>query len=108
MTKVKDPIDAAVSDRYYYAKRATLKEVRALYPGCVLEAYFIDSEEPERVLVLSRPDAHADHWDINVIYESAWHSKKRQHVNTPRMLNTDKWTLLGETPFPMPANGLAK
>lgn len=92
-----------VSAAYANAKRATVKMARALYPGCVIEAYFSDSETPERCLVVERPDAHAGIYDVKVLQESSWHSKKRDYTNTPRCLNTDKWILLGEAPFPSPA-----
>lgn len=101
MKKLQDPRNEPdVSEVYQKAKRATVKMARALYPGCVIEAYFSDSETPERCLVVGRPDAHAGIYDIKVLKESSWNSKARNHTNTPRYLNTDKWILLGEAPFP--------
>lgn len=86
-----------MSTIYDNAKPVTLKAVRALYPGCRLEAYFEDTETPINYIVIERPDAHATHWDIQVIPEDAWKNPKAPRTRMRfYALNTDRWTLLGE------------
>lgn len=79
---------------YDNAKPVTLKAVRNLYPGCLLETYFNDTETPFRYIVVERPDPHASHWDIRVIPEDAWLNPKAKKAKIDT-LNTDRWTLLG-------------
>lgn len=83
-----------MSKIYDDAKPVTLKAVRALFPGCLLEAYFDDDETPEKYVVIERPDAHASHWDIKVIRADAWKNPRAKKTKVDD-LNTDRWTLLG-------------
>jgi hypothetical protein len=88
-----------MSKLYDNAKTVTLKAVRALYPGCRIEAYFVDEETPTNYIVVERPDAHASVWDVKVVPEEAWKNPKaRREYAHPSSLNTDRWTLLGEAP----------
>lgn len=80
---------------YDNTKPVTVKAARALYPGCLLEAYFNDCAEPIKYIVVERPDAHAGVWDIKVIPEEAWLNTKRGRHLKVNTLNTDRWTLIG-------------
>lgn len=84
-----------MSKIYDNAKPVTLEAVRDLYPGCLIEAYFDDSEKPVNYIVVERPDPHASHWDIKVIREDAWLHALRRESFKVRNLNTDRWTKLG-------------
>jgi hypothetical protein len=84
-----------MSKIYNDAKTVTLKAVRSLYPGCLIEAYFDDRETPFNYIVIEKPDAHATRWDIKVIPADVWKNPKPRFARAST-LNTDRWTLIGE------------
>lgn len=85
-----------MSKLYDNAKRATLKEVRSLKIGDIIECYYIDSNIPQKEMVVQATysSKEGDYTDITTIPEYA--IGKRYYART---LNTDKFKLIRRASF---------
>lgn len=79
------------SNLYKNAKRATVKEARALRIGDIIECYYMDSEQPVYELVLSTTwnNREGDMYDIRTMHLDGMGQRR----STPCLeaLNTDKF-----------------
>lgn len=85
-----------MSKLYDNAKRATLKETRALKVGDVIECYYMDSETPQIEMVVQATfnSKEGDYRHIQTIPECAIGTRYYS-----RWLNTDKFKLIRRASF---------
>ena len=81
-----------VSQLYSKAKRATIKEARALKVGDLIECYYADSEEPVHELVVQTTwsTREGDYNDIRTVRISQLGMRSNSN-QTPAWLSTDKF-----------------
>lgn len=85
-----------MSKLYDNAKAATLTEIRALKCGDVIEAYYMDSEEPILEVIFDTGESPAkkrDAFDLTTYEVSTLFNGRRKSVRSA--LNTDKFKKIG-------------